>query len=105
MSADKYVPGYAFLLTVLLLGQALGTMATSILPAVAPKVAETLGIPASSIGYQVSIVAVFMLVSLLFGANLAVRWGATRVCQIGLATPAATSISSICGQVKFPQGE
>jgi MFS family permease len=76
-------PGFVFMLVVLLLGQALGTMATSILPAVAPAVARTHGIAASSIGYQVSIVAVFMLASLLFGANLAVRWGATRVCQIG----------------------
>lgn len=101
MSADKRAPGYAFLLTVLLLGQALGTMATSILPAVAPKVAETLGIPASSIGYQISIVAVFMLVSLLFGANLAVRWGATRVCQIGLVITALGAVMAIIPHPAF----
>lgn len=92
-------PGYGFLLVVLLLGQALGTMATSILPAVAPKVAETHGIVASAIGYQISMVALCMLLSLLFGANLAVRWGATRVCQIGLV---ATSVGALVATLPHP---
>lgn len=59
-------------------------MATSILPAVAPKVAQTHGISALSIGYQISLLAIAMLASLMFGANLAVRWGGCRVCQLGL---------------------
>lgn len=77
-------PPFAVLLTVLMLGQGLGTMATSILPAVAPKVVATHGTGPALIGYQVSLIAVSMLVSLLFGGHFAVRWGGCRVSQFGL---------------------
>lgn len=77
-------PPFVVLLTILMLGQALGTMATSILPAVAPKVIESYRISAALIGYQVSLISLAMLVSLLFGGNLSVRWGGCRVSQLGL---------------------
>jgi len=77
-------PTFVYLIAVLLLGQALGTMATSILPAVAPKVVETYRIGSSLIGYQVSLISLAMLVSLVYGGNLAVRWGGCRVSQLGL---------------------
>lgn len=77
-------PPFVVLLTVLMLGQALGTMATSILPAVAPKVVDTYRVSASLIGYQVSLISLAMLVSLVFGGNLSVRWGGCRVSQLGL---------------------
>ena len=41
----------AFLISILLAVQTLGTMATTMLPAVAPKVAETYGVHSSLIGY------------------------------------------------------
>jgi hypothetical protein len=44
-------PTFTFLLAALVAGQTLGTMATTMLPAIAPKVAETYGIHASLIGY------------------------------------------------------
>ncbi len=78
-------PTFVFLIAVLLLGQALGTMVTSILPAVAPKVAADYQISSSLIGYQVSLISLAMLFSLVFGGNLAVRWGGCRVSQIGLS--------------------
>ncbi len=78
-------PPFVFLLTVLLLGQALGTMATSILPAVAPKVVESYHISSSLIGYQVSLISLAMLVSLVLCGHLSVRWGGCRVGQLGLA--------------------
>ena len=77
-------PTFVFLMAVLLLGQALGTMATSILPAVAPKVVESYHISSSLIGYQVSLISLAMLFSLVYGGNLAVRWGGCRVSQLGL---------------------
>ena len=95
------VPGFPFLLSVLLAGQTLGSMATSLLPAVAPKVAETYGIDASLIGYQISILAAAMLVSLVFGGNLSLRWGACRVTQVGLALLIAGSIVAILPHVAF----
>lgn len=94
-------PGFPFLLSVLLAGQTLGSMATSLLPAVAPKVAESYGIDASLIGYQISILAAAMLVSLVFGGNLSVRWGACRVTQVGLALLIAGSIVAILPNVAF----
>ncbi len=77
-------PTFVYLIAVLLLGQALGTMATSILPAVAPKVVESYHISSSLIGYQVSLISLAMLFSLVYGGNLAVRWGGCRVSQLGL---------------------
>ncbi len=77
-------PTFVYLIAVLLLGQALGTMATSILPAVAPKVVESYQISSSLIGYQVSLISLAMLFSLVYGGNLAVRWGGCRVSQLGL---------------------
>lgn len=77
-------PTFVFLVAILLMGQALGTTATSILPAVAPKVVESYGIPASWIGYQVSLISLAMLFSLVFGGNLPLRWGGCRVSQLGL---------------------
>ena len=77
--------GLGFLVGTMLGGQALGTMATMTLPAVAPAVAASLDITSSLIGYQISLLAAAMLVSLVFGANLTTRWGACRVHQTGLA--------------------
>jgi MFS family permease len=77
-------PGFVYLLAVLLAAQALGTMATSTLPAIVPKVAESYDVPSALIGYQVSLLAAAMVVSLVFGGNLSVRWGACRVTQFGL---------------------
>lgn len=94
-------PTLAFLVCALLAAQTLGTMATSMLPAVAPKVAETYGIHSSLIGYQISLLAAAMLVSLVFGGNLSVRWGACRVTQLGLALLAAGGVIAILPHVVF----
>src|SRR5215210_1084101 len=77
--------GFVILLVCMLGGQALGTMATMTLPALAPAASTDLGIPSSLIGYQISILAAAMLFSLLFGGNLSTRWGACRVTQVGLS--------------------
>jgi len=94
-------PGFAFLVGALLAAQTLGTMATMMLPAVAPKVGETYGVSASLIGYQVSLLAGAMLISLLFGSRLSLRWGACRVQQAALALLVAGSIVAILPHVAF----
>jgi predicted MFS family arabinose efflux permease len=85
---DTRAPGasreFLFLLPTMLAGQALGTMATMTLPAVAPAVAASYGVPSSVIGYQISLLAAAMLVALAFGGNLSTRWGACRVQQVAL---------------------
>jgi MFS family permease len=80
---------FAFVLVSMLAGQALGTVATMTLPVLAPAASASLGISSALIGYQISILAAAMLVSLLLGANLSMRWGACRVTQLGLSLCAA----------------
>ncbi|MBI3919299.1 MAG: MFS transporter [Betaproteobacteria bacterium] len=71
------------------------------LPAVAPKVAETYGVHSSLIGYQISLLALAMVVSLMFGGNLTVRWGACRVTQAGLALLTLGSIVAVLPHVSL----
>src|SRR5262245_25783841 len=87
LSAEGDAKGqsFAFVLVSMLAAQALGTIATMTLPALAPAASASLGISSALIGYQISILAGAMLVSLLFGGNLSVRWGACRVTQVGLS--------------------
>ncbi len=100
MSAGR-PPGLAFLLGTLLAAQTFGTLATMTLPAVAPKVAETHGISASLVGYQISLLAVFMLVCLTLGSRLSVRWGACRATQVALGLLAAGCFTAILPHVAF----
>lgn len=94
-------PGFGFLVAMLLASQTLGTMATGLLPAVAPKVASTYAIDASLIGYQISLLAGAMLMSLMFGGNLSVRWGACRVTQAALALLSAGCAIAILPHAAF----
>lgn len=94
-------PGFAMLLGVLLAGQTVGTMASMMLPAVAPKVAETYGVHSSLIGYQISLLAAAMLVSLVFGSNLSTRWGACRVTQVGLSLMAGGCLMATAPHIGF----
>lgn len=95
----RQAPSVTFLVGILLAAQTLATMATTMLPAVAPKVAETYGVHSSLIGYQISLLAAAMLVSLMFGGNLSVRWGACRVTQLGLSLAAAGCVIAILPHV------
>lgn len=94
-------PTFGFLMTVLLTGQTMGTMGTTMIPAVAPKVAETYGISSALVGYQISFLAVAMVVALAFGSKLNRRWGSTRMQQIGLALVATGGLIAILPHVAF----
>ncbi|MDP2241757.1 MAG: MFS transporter [Burkholderiales bacterium] len=100
-ASESPPPGFAMLVGVLLAGQTVGTMATMMLPAVAPKVAETYGVHSSVIGYQISLLAAAMLVSLVFGSNLSTRWGPCRVTQVGLALVAGGCLVATVPYVGF----
>lgn len=76
--------GYKLLIACLTAGSMLGTAALSILPALAPAVARSYAIPAVWIGYQFSLVAFFLTLSLLFLGNASRRWGPVRVVQVGV---------------------
>lgn len=89
------------MIAVLIAGQSIGTMGTTMIPAVAPKVAATYGIPSAMIGYQISLLALAMIVSLAFGSRFNRRWGSTRMQQIGLALVATGGLIAILPHVFF----
>jgi len=94
-------PSFAFLMAVLLGGQTVGTMGTTMIPAVAPKVAETYGIPSALVGYQISMLACAMIVALAFGSKFNRRWGSTRMQQIGLGLVATGGLIAILPHAFF----
>src|SRR5262245_66651683 len=58
--------------------QAVGTMAVLVVPTIAPKIAETVGVPAGRVGYQISLLYLAaMFGSLAAGAPVA-RLGPCR---------------------------
>ena len=104
MQQDAAIPAdrsFPLLLALTLGSQAAGTMATMTLPAVAPAVAASYGVPSSLIGYQISLLAAAMLFSLVFGGNLSSRWGASRVHQVGLTLLAAGCLIATAPHVVF----
>lgn len=94
-------PSFGFMVGVLLAGQTIGTMGTTMIPAVAPKVAQTYGISSALVGYQISMLALAMIVALAFGAKFNRRWGSTRMQQIGLALVATGGLIAILPHVAF----
>lgn len=75
---------YILLIACLTAASMLGTAALTILPTLAPAVARSYGIPSVWIGYQFSLVAFFLTLSLLFLGNASRRWGPVRVVQSGV---------------------
>jgi MFS family permease len=68
----------------LTLAHTIGTISVLTLAAIAPVAAKAYGVPVYTIGYQASLIALGIIVALVFGGNLSLRWGATRVNQAGL---------------------
>jgi MFS family permease len=74
----------------------IGTIATMTLPAIAPIAAQAYGVPVYMVGYQAIFLALGIIIALVFGGNLSLRWGPTRVNQAGLTLLAAgTAMLSI----------
>lgn len=89
------------MIAVLVAGQTIGTMGTTMIPAVAPKVAQTYGISSALVGYQISMLALAMIVALAFGARFNRRWGSTRMQQIGLTLIASGGLIAILPHAAF----
>lgn len=90
---------FALLVALLIGAQTTGTIATATLPAIAPHVAQAIGAPSHLIGYQISLIAAAMLVSLAFGGNLGRRYGACRVTQVALAFAATGALLCLSGSL------
>ncbi|WP_051608811.1 MFS transporter [Fodinicurvata fenggangensis] len=69
--------------------QTVSTMATMILPAIAPLAAHALQVDAALIGLQVSLVYGIAMIASLFGGPMVRSLGACRTSQIGLLLVAA----------------
>lgn len=83
--------------------QALGTAAVLTVPALAPAVALTLGVPSSFVGYQVGLVYLAAMLSSLVGGAVVSRWGPCRTGQTAMALTAAgcllASIPHLAGMI------
>ena len=82
-AAASREPSLVFLVVALTFSHSMAAMAMMVLPAVAPLVAHEYGIDASLVGYQISIVSVGLLITLLAVGNLSRRLGGCRTNQIG----------------------
>ena len=89
----------ALVVSVTTLVQALATLCTLVPAAIAPELARAFGVPASMIGYQVSLIYFGAIVTSLVGGVLIRRLGALRTSQMalgfagsGLALSAAPSM-------------
>lgn len=72
-----------FLVFALFAGHGFAAMALMVLPSVAPKAAADYGVDPSLIGYQIAIVSLGLIVSLLFFGNFNRRAGGCRTNQFG----------------------
>ena len=72
------------LLGILTVTHTLGTITVFTLSAVSPVAALAYGVPVYMIGYQASLISLGIIIALVFGGNLSMRFGATRVNQFGL---------------------
>jgi len=82
--ASRPAPSFWVLVALLIGTQTTGSMCTTTLPAIAPEVAGAVGIPSRLIGYQISLLAAVMLLSLTFGGGASRRFGACRVTQAAM---------------------
>jgi MFS family permease len=80
---------FVVLLVVLTITHTLGTVTVFTLPSVSPAVAKAYALPVYMIGYQASLISVGIIIALVFSGNLSMRFGATRVNQLGLLLLAA----------------
>jgi MFS family permease len=79
--------------------QAVGTMAVLVVPTIAPKIAETLGVPASRVGFQISLLYLAAMFGSLFAGTLVVRLGPCRTGQIAMLLTAAGCMLGAAGNL------
>lgn len=67
------------------IAQVASVMGFAIFPVIAPRLAPDLGVPASMVGYQLSIAYGVAMLATLYSSGVIPRFGACRVTQAGLA--------------------
>ncbi len=76
------MPGPWFVVIVVTVAQMLVAMSNILLPTIAPKLAESLGVSPVLIGYQVSLTFGVAALAAMFGGNAVLRFGAARTTQL-----------------------
>ena len=76
------MPGPWFVVAVATVAQMLVAMSNILLPTIAPKLAESLGVSPILIGYQVSLTFGVATLATMFGGNAVLRFGAARTTQL-----------------------
>ncbi|MGE0557272.1 MAG: MFS transporter [Burkholderiales bacterium] len=83
------VPGPWTIVAIATATQMIVAMSNVILPTIAPKLAEVLGVSPVLIGYQVSLTFGAATLATIFGGNAVLRYGAARTTQIAMLCCAA----------------
>ncbi len=92
-------PSIAVVVLATMAAQIASAMGIAIFPVMAPHLAQMLGVDASYVGYQISILfGAAMLVSSVVG-TVVLRWGACRAMQWSLWLCAAGMIAGLIGQL------
>lgn len=86
------------ILLVTLLVQAINTWSMLAIAAVAPQVAEQLGVGAVLVGYQIALIYGVAALTSVFAGAWVLRFGALRVCQLSLLTSAMGVFLAASGQ-------
>lgn len=83
-SAPHPTPAW-FVVLVVTAAQTAIAMSNIVLPTIAPKLAESLGVNAVLIGYQVSLTFGAATAASIYGGQVAMRWGAALTTQVSMA--------------------
>lgn len=89
-----------FILLIITLVQVVVTMALLAVAVVSPMVADTVGVGAYLIGYQVSLTYIFCSMASSVSGSLVARWGACAVSQLALLVAAAGCAIITVGRIE-----
>jgi MFS family permease len=84
MSAAAAMPGPWTVVAVATVAQMIVAMSNILLPTIAPKLAEALGVSPVLIGYQVSLTFGVATLATMVGGNAVLRYGAARATQLAI---------------------
>ena len=84
MNKAVVLPGPWVVVAVATLAQMIVAMSNILLPTIAPKLAESLGVSPILIGYQVSLTFGAATLATMFGGNAVLRFGAARTTQLSI---------------------
>lgn len=83
-SAPRSAPAW-FVVFIVTAAQTAIAMSNIVLPTIAPKLAESLGVSPVLIGYQVSLTFGAATAASIYGGQVAMRWGAALTTQVSMA--------------------